>query len=92
MASKVMNFKMDEAEIIDMKKVAAIFNISVSDMIREAIKEHIGKLKKDPFYRLTANVEDATPEENDEILAAIDDLSEVDLEIVSSKEFHVQEA
>ena len=92
MASKVMNFKMDEAEIMDMKKVAAIFNISVSDMIREAIKEHIGKLKKDPFYRLTANVEDATPEENDEILAAIDDLSEVDLEIVSSKEFHVQEA
>ena len=92
MASKVMNFKMDEAEIIDMKKVAAIFNISVSDMIREAIKEHIGKLKKDPFYRLTANVEDATSEENDEILAAIDDLSEVDLEIVSSKEFHVQEA
>ena len=91
MASKVMNFKMDEAEIMDMKKVAAIFNISVSDMIREAIKEHIGKLKKDPFYRLTANVEDATPEENDEILAAIDDLSEVDLEIVSSKEFHVQE-
>ena len=92
MASKVMNFKMDEAEIIDMKKVAAIFNISVSDMIREAIKEHIGKLKKDPFYRLTANVEDATSEENDEILAAIDDLSEDDLEIVSSKEFHVQEA
>ena len=91
MASKVMNFKMDEAEIIDMKKVAAIFNISVSDMIREAIKEHIGKLKKDPFYRLTANVEDATPEENDEILAAIGDLSEDDLEIVSSKEFHVQE-
>lgn len=91
MASKVMNFKMDEAEIIDMKKVAAIFNISVSDMIREAIKEHIGKLKKDPFYRLTANVEDATSEENDEILAAIDDLSEDDLEIVSSKDFHVQE-
>ena len=91
MASKVMNFKMDETEIMDMKKVAAIFNISVSDMIREAIKEHIGKLKKDPFYRLTANVEDATSEENDEILAAIGDLSEDDLEIVSSKEFHVQE-
>ena len=92
MASKVMNFKMDEAEIMDMKKVAAIFNISVSDMIREAIKEHIGKLKKDPFYRLTVNVEDATPEENEEILAAIDALADDDLEIVSSKEFHVQEA
>ncbi len=92
MASKVMNFKMDETEIMDMKKVAAIFNISVSDMIREAIKEHIGKLKKDPFYRLTVNVEDATPEENEEILAAIDALAEDDLEIVSSKEFHVQEA
>lgn len=92
MASKVMNFKMDETEIMDMKKVAAIFNISVSDMIREAIKEYIGKLKKDPFYRLTVNVEDATPEENEEILAAIDALAEDDLEIVSSKEFHVQEA
>ena len=92
MASKVMNFKMDETEIMDMKKVAAIFNISVSDIIREAIKEHIGKLKKDPFYRLTVNVEDATPEENKEILAAIDALAEDDLEIVSSKEFHVQEA
>ncbi len=92
MASKVMNFKMDETEIMDMKKVAAIFNISVSDMIREAIKEHIGKLKKDPFYRFTVNVEDATPEENEEILATIDALAEDDLEIVSSKEFHVQEA
>lgn len=44
------------------------------------------------FYRLTVNVEDANPEETAEILATIEDLSEEDLEIVSSKEFHVQEA
>ena len=36
MATKVMNFKMEEAEILDMKKVASIYNISVTDLIKNA--------------------------------------------------------
>lgn len=44
------------------------------------------------FYRLTVNVEDANPEETVEILSAIEALSDDDLKIVSSKEFHVQES
>ncbi len=88
MATKTINFKMDAAEILEMKKVASVFNISLSDMIREAIKEHIGKLKKDPFYRLTTNVEDASPEESAEILAHIDALSPEDLEIAYTEDIY----
>ena len=60
MATKALNFRMDEKEMVDLKKVAAVFNISVTDLVKDAISEHVAKLKKDPFYRLTANVENAS--------------------------------
>ena len=71
MATRAMNFKMDEAEILDMKQVASVFNMSVTDLIKNAIKEYIVELKSDPFYRLTANVQDASDEEAVEILNEI---------------------
>ena len=71
MAMKMMNFKMDEADAADMKNVANVYNMSVTDLIRAALEEYIADLKRDPFYRLTANVEDASPEESDEILTAV---------------------
>ena len=36
---KMMNFKMDEADIADMKTVANVYNMSVTDLIRGALKE-----------------------------------------------------
>ena len=87
MATKALNFKLDEADIIDMKNVAAVFDMSVTDLVRNAIREYIADLKNDPFYRLTMNVEEASAKESKEILAKIDSLSDDDLTIVSSKKF-----
>ncbi len=89
MATKAMNFKMDEAEIRDMKHVAGIFNMSVTDLIKNAVKEYIAELKSDPFYRLTANVQDASDEEAEEVLTEIEGLSDDDLTIASTKRFTV---
>ena len=85
MATKALNFRMDEKEMVDLKKVAAVFNISVTDLVKDAIKEHVTKLKKDPFYRLTANVENATEAETEEILKELENMSDDDLSIVSVK-------
>ena len=87
MATKALNFKMDEADINDMKKVAGVFNISVTDLVKQAVKEYIEELKNDPFYRLTINVEDASAEETEEILAEIDRMDDDDLSITSTRRF-----
>ena len=89
MATKALNFKMDEAEILDMKNVASVFHMTVTDVIKEAVREYVDKMKKDPFYRLTANMEDASAEETAEILDAIEGLSDDDLTIASSRQFSV---
>ena len=54
MAKRAMNFKMEEADILEMKQVAGVFNMSVTDLIKNAVKEYLAELKSDPFYRLTA--------------------------------------
>ena len=87
MATKAMNFKMDEAEILDMKHVAGVFNMSVTDLIKNAVKEYLTELKSDPFYRLTANVQDASEEESAEILSEIEGLTDDELTIASTKHF-----
>ena len=89
MATKAMNFKMEEADILDMKQVAAVFNMTVSDILKNGAKEYVAKLKKDHFYRLTANVEEASAEESEEILAEIERLSDDDLTIASTKRITV---
>ena len=89
MSTKVMNFKMEEADILDMKKVAAIYHISITDLIKNAIKEYVDELKRDPYYRLTVNVQEASAEETEEILSVIESMSDDDLKITSTKRFKV---
>ena len=89
MAAKAINFKMEEADILDMKNVASVFNMTVTDVIKEAVREYVSKMKKDPFYRLTANVREASAEESAELLSEIENLSDDDLTIASSKQFTV---
>ncbi|MCC6093524.1 MAG: hypothetical protein LIV24_00630 [Eubacterium sp.] len=86
---KAMNFKMDEKEIAEMKSIANIFHMSVTDYIKNAIADYSAKLKQDPFYRLTINARNADPEETEEVLNSIDSLSDDDLEIVSTKHFSI---
>ena len=87
MAVKALNFKMEESEILTMKEVANVFHMSVTDLVRNGVHEYIEELKKDPLYRLTARVQDASEEETAEVLSAIDGLSDDDLTISSSKTF-----
>ncbi len=89
MAVRLLNFKMEESDIYEMKKVASVFNMTVTDVVKEALKDYIAKMKKDPFYRLTANVEEASADETAEVLGAIDELSDDDLSIASVKRFDV---
>lgn len=89
MATRALNFKMDDTDIIDMKHVARVFNMSVTDLVKNAVREYISELKRDPFYRLTANVEEASSEESEEILAELEGLSDDDLSIASTKRFIV---
>ena len=89
MAIKALNFKMEESDILDMKQVAGVFHMSVTDLIKNAVKQYITELKNDPFYRLTANVEAASEEETEEILAEIVSLSADDVTIASTKTFTV---
>ena len=87
MANKAMNMKWDEKEINDMKRVASIFNMTLTDLVKDACREYVEKLKEDPFYRLTINVEEASADESEEILAEIDKLTDDDLTISSVKRF-----
>ena len=87
MALKALNFKMEEAEILTMKEVANVFHMSVTDLVKKGVQEYIEELKKDPFYRLSVNVQDAEEEESEEILSEINRLSDDDLAISSSKTF-----
>lgn len=89
MPTKAVNFKMEESEILDMKHVASIFNMSVTDLIKNAVCNYITELKKDPFYRLSVNVEEASEEESSEILNEIEGMTDDDLTIVSSSHFSV---
>ena len=83
MAVKAVNFKMDEVEIADIRHVADVYRMTLTDFIKEAIGEHLIKMKADPFYRLTANVEEAEAAESDEILKAINGLEDDDFAISS---------
>ena len=89
MATKAVNFKMDEAEILDMKQIASVFNMTITDVIKEAVREYVGKMKKDPFYRLTANIEEASAEETAELLEELESLSDDDLTISSMQRIYV---
>ena len=76
MATKAMNIKMDEERLADIKSVAAVFHMSITDVVMDALDEYLPKMKNDPFYRLTANVEEASEEETQEILGELESLSD----------------
>ena len=85
MATRAMNLKMDESRIADIKAVAGVFHMTITDVINEALDDYLPKMKNDPFYKLTANVQDASTEETEEILAEIDNLTDDDLTIASTR-------
>ena len=76
-------------EIADMKKTAAVFNMSPADFVRKAVREYIEQKKHEPYYRMTADIEEADPEETEELLALLDSMTDDDHEIVRADYFFV---
>lgn len=89
MALKAMNIKMDEKRILDIKSVASVFQMTITDVFNEALDEYLEKVKKDPYFRLTAQMQEASESESAEILAELDELSDDDLTIVRKNSFNV---
>ncbi len=89
MARRALNFKMDEADIMEIKEVAGMFRLSMTDLVTNAVKAYIDELKQDPLYRLTANIQESSTEESKEILAEIENMSDDDLSIAATKRFSV---
>jgi hypothetical protein len=92
MATRAMSFEMDESDVLELEQVASVFGMTVTDVIKEAVREYIQyvrKMKEDPFYRLTASVQEASAEETAEILGIIERLSNDDLTITSSERISV---
>ena len=89
MATKAVNLKLDEKRVLDVKSVASAFHMTMTDVINEALDAYLPKMKQDPFYKLTANVQAATQAESKEILSEIEGLSDEDLEISTIKHFRV---
>lgn len=52
------------------------------------LDKYLDKMKKDPFYRLSANVQDASKEEAADILDELYSMSDDDLTIVNTKNFY----
>ena len=87
MATRAMNVKMEESTILAVRKAASVYNLTMTEIIKEALDEYLEKLQNDPFYRLTASVEEASEEESAEILSELDELTDDDLTISTKKSF-----
>ena len=83
MSKKSINIKLEENRINEIKNVASIFKMTITDVFNNALDAYLAKMMKDPFYRLTANVEQATTEESQEILDELNNMSNDDLSIAS---------
>ncbi|MBR3227386.1 MAG: hypothetical protein IKF68_02455 [Erysipelotrichaceae bacterium] len=91
MPVKAVNFKFTEEEIKEIKETASIFNMTMTDLVKEALREYLFRLKQDPCYKLSLNVEEASAEEREEILEEIAGLKDDDLKIVRKKRCSVNE-
>ncbi|MBQ7994456.1 MAG: hypothetical protein IJ252_15670, partial [Solobacterium sp.] len=79
MAKETLGFKMNEADINKVRQAASVYSTTMTEIITEAVHEYLEKLHKDPFYRLSVNVKEASVSESAEILEAIEGLSDNDL-------------
>lgn len=85
MAVKALNFKMEERELAEMREVASVYHMTLTQLVKDAVDDYLQKIKADPFYKLTANVQEADAEESAEILQAVEALSDDDLIIAASE-------
>lgn len=89
MPVKALNFKLDEMQIDEIKYVASVYHMTVTELIKEALDDYLDKMKTDPFYKLSANIAEAEAAESAEILESINSLKDDDLAITSGEKITV---
>ena len=81
---KAISLRLDEQTLQDIKKVSSIYNIPTSDLIRKSIKM-ILEAKKVRFIIETANIEETTQKETDEIIERLNKYNDDELEITDKE-------
>ena len=82
---KAISLRLDEQTLQDIKKVSSIYNIPASDLIRKGIKMILEAKKSEAYYRLTADIEETTQKETDEIIERLNKYNDDELEIVEKE-------
>ena len=82
---KAISLRLDEQTLQDIKKVSSIYNIPTSDLIRKGIKMILEAKKSEAYYRLTADIEETTQKETDEIIERLNTYNDDELEIVEKE-------
>ena len=81
---KAISLRLDEQTLQDIKKVSSIYNIPTSDLIRKCSKM-ILEAKKVRFIIETANIEETTQKETDEIIERLNKYNDDELEITDKE-------
>lgn len=84
---KSINVRLDEKMLDDLKKVAKVYEVNYSDLIREGISNILQIKENDAYYKLVSGIEYMDEEEEKEITALLQSMADDDLEIVEKKEF-----
>ena len=82
---KAISLRLDEQTLQDIKKVSSIYNIPISDLIRKGIKMILEAKISEAYYRLTADIEETTRKETDEIIERLNKYNDDDLEIAEKE-------
>lgn len=82
---KAISLRLDEQTLQDIKKVSSIYNIPTSDLIRKGIKMILEAKKSEAYYRLTADIEEPTQKETDEIIERLNKYNDDELEIAEKE-------
>ena len=82
---KAISLRLDEQTLQDIKKVSSIYNIPTSDLIRKGIKMILEAKKSEAYYRLTADIEETTQKETDEIIERLNKYNDNELEIAEKE-------
>ena len=82
---KAISLRLDEQTLQDIKKVSSIYNIPTSDLIRKGIKMILEAKKSEAYYRLTADIEETTQKEADEIIERLNKYNDDELEITDKE-------
>ena len=82
---KAISLRLDEQTLQDIKKVSSIYNIPTSDLIRKGIKMILEAKKSEAYYSLTADIEETTQKETDEIIERLNKYNDDELEIAEKE-------